>query len=1153
MSDPNAAIPFADVLESAPDACVLLDRDLRVTFANRQAREYANGEPLVGRDFHEAWPDAVPGVEARIRRVIDERVSDRFEFFYPRHDAWFDVSITPTAEGASLFCRDVSAAKRTEIALSISEGRYREMMQQSPLSVQILMPNGHTRWVNDSFTRIWGGTLADLEGFNLLADPQLEALGLREPIMRAFAGEVVVLPRRRFDASKSVTGLERRDVRAMAYPVRDAQGQVVEVVLMHEDVTEVAVTEERMAYQEQQLRTALEGIGAGQWELSLASGELRWSPEMYQLLNLPPTEVASLDRFVGMMNPADRDGAQRHLQRAIANLGTMHTEFRVDIPGKGTRWLASVARVLPGPDGQPERAVGINFDVTDRVETQATLERTERSLALAMKGGRMGYWTREMATDEIRREDRVEWSPELEEVFGLAPGTFEGTEGGFFAFVHKDDLPSVIHTVETAVREGVDYTIQFRYRHASGEWRWMEGRGRATYDDQGRPLRMDGIGIDITLQKQSEEARRLVEDRFRRLANSLPAIVWSANAEGRVEFLNDQWVDYTGIDLEAYHAAGGNTVIHPEDTPQVRDLWNRARVQGSEFRTEARYRRHDGVYRWFIASAVPTRDAEGEIIGWFGTATDIHDQKQTEATLRLLVHLAEETRTEDDPREIVGKTERLLRAHLGANRCAYAEMEEDNDHFTVELDDCVGCPSIVGRYPLSAFGPRALRELRAGLPYVVNDIDREAEPGQDLAAYRITQIQAVVCISMVKDGRMIALMAVHQTEAREWTAEEIALIQMIGDRCWSDIARARANRRLATSESQYRQIAEALPQLVWSTRPDGHHDYFNTRWYEYTGVPMGSTDGEGWGEIVHPGDRLRTSEVWEASLATGGLYQIEYRLRRYDGAYRWFLGRALPIRDVEGRIVRWFGTCTDIHEQKEAEAELEARVLERTAELEAANRELEGFTYTVSHDLRAPLRAIMATSMILLEETEEKLAREERELLARQAHNARRLGVLIDDLLQMSRIGRQALRRESVDLVELAREVVQELRDDGRANAIEWEFPDALMAKGDAALLRFVVLNLLENAAKFSPPDSRVTLGRTADGAFFVRDHGIGFEPRYANKLFLPFERLVNDSEYPGTGIGLANVKRIIDRHGGRVWAEAEPGEGATFFFTLPE
>jgi signal transduction histidine kinase len=233
-------------------------------------------------------------------------------------------------------------------------------------------------------------------------------------------------------------------------------------------------------------------------------------------------------------------------------------------------------------------------------------------------------------------------------------------------------------------------------------------------------------------------------------------------------------------------------------------------------------------------------------------------------------------------------------------------------------------------------------------------------------------------------------------------------------------------------------------------------------------------------------------------------------------------------------------------------SELERRVEERTAELVAATREMEDFCYSVSHDLRTPLRAIVSTSMVLIKDHGEFLKPDGKALLQRQAKAANRFGQLIDDLLQLSRLGRVQPMVKEVDLTELFRAAAEE----GRANCVEEPtvvVEPQLKAHGDPTLLQAVAVNLVENAFKFSrkDPPPRIEVGRQ-DEAFFVRDNGIGFDPQYAHKIWQPFQRLVSDEQYPGTGIGLANVKRIIERHGGKIWAEAQPGEGATFYFTLP-
>ena len=230
-------------------------------------------------------------------------------------------------------------------------------------------------------------------------------------------------------------------------------------------------------------------------------------------------------------------------------------------------------------------------------------------------------------------------------------------------------------------------------------------------------------------------------------------------------------------------------------------------------------------------------------------------------------------------------------------------------------------------------------------------------------------------------------------------------------------------------------------------------------------------------------------------------------------------------------------------------AELEARVQERTRELQDANGELEAFCYSVSHDLRAPLRGILSTSRILLDESQQ-LGEDERQLLDRQAAAAKRMAILIDDLLHLSRLGRRAMERKEIDFTGLVHEVVKEVLSREWTQPPEFEVAPDLRTNGDRGLLRIMLENLLENACKYSPQGGKIEVGQDGDG-FFVRDQGVGFDMQYAHKLFLPFERLVHDSEYPGTGIGLANVERIVRRHGGRIWAESEMGKGSIFRFTL--
>jgi PAS domain S-box-containing protein len=358
---------------------------------------------------------------------------------------------------------------------------------------------------------------------------------------------------------------------------------------------------------------------------------------------------------------------------------------------------------------------------------------------------------------------------------------------------------------------------------------------------------------------------------------------------------------------------------------------------------------------------------------------------------------------------------------------------------------------------------------------------------------------------------------------------------------------------LRESEERLRFVMDSAPQMFFTAVPGGDVDYFNSQWMDYTGLSFAKLRGWGWRRAIHPEDLDENVRLWQHSLDTGESFYFEHRLRRADGEYRWHVTRAHAMRDEKKRILMWVGSNTDIQSQKEQEEELEVRVNERTADLEKANQEMEGFTYTVAHDLRAPLRAIVSNSRMLAQELESKLSPEHTKMLNRQAFNANKLAAIIDELLKYSRLVRQQLVRSIFDLSQMARVIAAELLQEYPASAT-FDIQNGMVASADPQLVQFLMTNLMENACKFSPNGGKIKVGvKNEKGVevFFVRDKGIGFHMDYAHKVFQPFERLVTEDEFPGTGIGLANVQRIVTRHGGRVWVESKVGKGTTFYFTL--
>jgi PAS domain S-box-containing protein len=364
-----------------------------------------------------------------------------------------------------------------------------------------------------------------------------------------------------------------------------------------------------------------------------------------------------------------------------------------------------------------------------------------------------------------------------------------------------------------------------------------------------------------------------------------------------------------------------------------------------------------------------------------------------------------------------------------------------------------------------------------------------------------------------------------------------------------------AEAALRISEERFRlMVSNVKDYAILMLDPEGHVISWNEGAERLKGYRAEEIIGQHF-SVFYPAEDVQsgkpTMELQEA--AKHGHFEDEgsWRIRK-DGSRFWANIIITALRDEQNRL-RGFGKVTrDITERKRIEEE----IAHRSAELEAANRELEAFSYSVSHDLRAPLRGIDGFSQALLEDYGSKLDATGQDYLQRVREATKRMGLLIDDLLSLSRMTRAEMHRESIDLSQMAITIASELHSGQPERKVDFVVDPRLHAEGDTRLLRVVLENLIGNSWKFTSRQESgcIEFGRTeanGDSAFFVRDNGAGFDQTHAGKLFGAFQRLHAMSEFPGTGIGLATVQRIIHRHGGKVWAEGAVGKGATVYFTL--
>jgi PAS domain S-box-containing protein len=380
--------------------------------------------------------------------------------------------------------------------------------------------------------------------------------------------------------------------------------------------------------------------------------------------------------------------------------------------------------------------------------------------------------------------------------------------------------------------------------------------------------------------------------------------------------------------------------------------------------------------------------------------------------------------------------------------------------------------------------------------------------------------------------------------------------------------RKKAEEELREKEERENLILRSLPMAFYNVQFSGGSSRFwvSEQIDRISGFPVSKfvEDQTFWVSRIHPEFRNQVIEKYETIYKEGSV-AIEYLWQCADGSYRWFSNQAVFLRDEQGDPREIIGTWRDISERKKAEEEihklneeLEQRVIERTSQLEAANRELESFSYSVSHDLRAPLRHVIGFVNLLEKEKRSTLDEEGIEYLDIISQSAKRMGNLIDDLLSFSRMGRFEMKKTEVNTEQLVKEVIGELQEEMEGRDIVWKIGELPEVYGDRSMLSLVFTNLISNALKYTRTrvKTEIELGcmqETDTDVFFVRDNGVGFNMKYVDKLFGVFQRLHREEEFEGTGIGLANVQRIVHRHGGKTWAEGSVDEGATFYFSLPK
>jgi PAS domain S-box-containing protein len=635
------------------------------------------------------------------------------------------------------------------------------------------------------------------------------------------------------------------------------------------------------------------------------------------------------------------------------------------------------------------------------------------------------------------------------------------------------------------------------------------------------------VVVALTLQLRREARRRAQsEERFQQLAQAMPQIVFTADAKGRVESVNQRWVELTGAPVEHALGSGWQQVVHPEDVRDMVKAVNHTIDTGAELQFEHRLRYRDGSYRWQLLRAVPVRREGGEPLSWFGTATDIDEMKKAQERLRLQ---AEELRMAGRLTRVGGWRADLetQRVALSEEAAAMLDLPPDAEPMLQDLFSMVAPNSL-------ASGLHALNEcLEKGQPF-------DAEVEMITATGRRVWVRSVGEPIRDAGGRVVGIQGAQQ----DITLRVLMLQEIRRLNASLEERIAERSSQLARQDALFRTLAEQAPLPFWTLDPQGTVTFLSHAWYELTGGAPPRWQGSEWMDLIHPDDLQAVRSNWRRAAATGEPYAGTRRIRVRDGSYHTTSYRAVPVRDEAGVILFWVGVDTDITELTANEAALRL-----------ANRQLESFSYSVSHDLQSPLQRVASYARLLQQELKLVPAGKAQHYLTRIQANADTMAQLIEGLLALAHVSEVDLVRAVVNVSEIATEILLRLQAEQPQRRLRWRVEPGLAVMGDARLMRSVLENLIGNAWKFTggTPQPEIEVGGSRErGEYFVRDNGCGFDMAYADRLFGTFQRLHSAEEYPGTGIGLATVARAVTRQGGRVWAQAAPGQGATFFLVLP-
>lgn len=1187
----RASVYARSLIEASLDPLVTISAEGIITDVN-QATEQATGRnraELIGTDFSDYFTEPEKA-KAGYRQVFAEN----FVTDYPlalRHrdghviDVLYNASVYRNEAGEVLgvfaAARDITERKKAELEVAQLNLQNKLILDSAGEGIYGLDVEGRCTFVNPAALQMLGFTADELLGRYSHAvfhhsrqdgSPYPES----ECPVQAACRQGMVHRGRDFYWHRDRISFP---VEFISTPIL-VSGKITGAVVAFRDITERIQAETALFEAQQVFRTLVENSPDVIVRYDREGRRLYVNPEFERINHLSASEVIGKKPVEVSTELAPvADVFTEKLMAVMASGAPDRIDLSWSKEGRSICWFV---RVVPefDADGNVVSALTIWSDITERKQAEVVLRQSEEALKEAQRIAHLGSWHLDFATNQ------VVWSEELYNMYGFDPTLPPPLYTESMKLFTPESWEKLSAAIARVSEDGSPYELELEAVQQNGGHGWMLARGELMKDASGATVGVRGVVMDITERKLAEKQLRRSEQGLSEAQRIAHLGNWELDLSSNALRWSDEIYRIFEIDPQQFGASYDAflNAIHPDDRERVSNAYIESVKNRTPYEIEHRLLMQDGRIKYVNEKCETHYAEDGRPLRSVGTVHDITERKLDEEALqrlnrelRAISNCNQALMRAEDEQALLDDICQIICDDAGY-RMAWVGYAENDEARTIRPASWAGIENgYLEQAQLSwadterGQGPCGLA-IRSGQSVSIQDftVDPKALPWRAAALQRGYR-SSISLPLMGEDARTFGILNIYSSMPNSFTSDERRLLEeLAGDMAFgivvlrARIERNRAEENLLQMNERYTLATRAARLGVWDWNLQKNELVWDERMYELYGVNKQDFPGayQTWLNGIHPDDRAFSDEISMQAQRGEREYDTEFRVVWPDGSVHYLKAYGQFVRDADGRPLRMTGVNYDITELKAAEnkiielnRDLERRVEERTVQLEAANKELESFSYSVSHDLRSPLRAIDGFSRILLEDYNDKLDDEGKRLLNVVRDNTSRMAQLIDDILKFSRAGRLEINFSRIDMEKLAHTVFDELMP--KDTRLQLEVDAIPPAMGDAAMMHQVFVNLLSNAIKFSSAKAHpvIKVGCTieADQAvYYVRDNGAGFDMQYSDKLFGVFQRLHGVSEFEGTGIGLAIVKRIITRHGGRVWAEGKVGEGATVYFALP-